>query len=230
MQLVLDQELVKKKPEKAPASKPDNPAYIQLQAQLEAAKSDLSSFRKTRQELIAKLDDYEKRITSAPQVEKEYRNLSRDYENSLAKYQEIKAKQMEAELAETLEKENKGERFSLVEPPQLPEEPESPNRLAILFLGVIFSMVSGIGVTATAEALDGAIYGARSVTQAVGMPPLAVIPCITNAADRRRKVLRQFISILLVLSIIGGVLLLIHFLFMPLDVLWFSALRRLEGL
>ncbi len=232
MQLVLDQELVKEKPEKAAASasKPDNPAYIQLQAQLEAAKSDLSSYRKSRQELIAKLDDYEKRITSAPQVEKEYRNLSRDYENALTKYQEIKAKQMEAELAETLEKENKGERFSLVEPPQLPEEPESPNRLAILFLGVIFSIVGGVGVTATAEVLDGAIHGARGVTQAVGMAPLAVIPCITNAADRRRKVLRQLISILLLLSIIGGVLLLIHLLFMPLDVLWFSALRRLEGL
>ncbi len=230
MQLVLDQELVKEKPGSVITSKPDNPAYIQLQAQLEAAESDLSSFRKSRLELTAKLDDYEKRITNAPQVEKEYRSLSRDYENALAKYQEIKAKQMEAELAETLEKENKGERFSLVEPPQLPEEPETPNRLAIMFLGVVFSMIGGVGVTATAEALDGAIHGARSVTQAVGVPPLAVIPSISNVADCRRKILQQLMGALLVLSIIGGIFLLIHFLFMPLDVLWFSALRRMEGL
>ncbi len=230
MQLVLDQELVKEKPEKTSTSKPDNPAYIQLQTQLEAANSDLSSFRKSQQELMAKLDDYERRITDAPQVEKEYRSLSRDYENALAKYQEVKAKQMEAELAETLERENKGERFSLIEPPQRPEEPDSPNRLAIMFLGLIFSMVGGVGITAMTEALDGAIHGSRGVMRAVGMPPLAVIPCITNAADRRQKMLRKLMGVLLLLSTIGGVLLLIHLLFMPLDVLWFSALRRLEGL
>jgi len=229
-QLVLDQELIKEKPKKNSNARPDNPAYIQLQAQLDAAESDLSSYRKTQRELTAKLDEYEKRITSAPQVEKEYKNLSRDYENALAKYQEIKAKQMEAELAETLEKENKGERFSLIEPPQLPEEPESPDYLIVMLMGVVLSMVGGVAITATAEALDGSIHGARSVTQAVGMPPLAVIPCITNAADRRRKLLRQLIGTALLLSIIGGILMLIHFLFMPLDVLWFSALRRLEGL
>ena len=230
MQLVLDQELVKEKTEKTSIiAKPDNPAYIQLQAQLEAAESDLSSFHKTQKELTAKLDDYEKRITGTPQVEKEYRNLTRDYENSLAKYQEIKAKLMEAELAEALEKQNKGERFSLIEPPQLPEEPESPNRLVIFLLGCVFSVVGGIGVTATAEALDGSVHGARGVVQAVGMSPLAVIPCITNAADRRQKVLRQFGSLAIVTAIIGGSMLLVHFLFMPLDVLWFSVLRRLGG-
>jgi len=229
MQLTLDQELVKEKPKSVSITKPDNPAYINLQAQLEAAESDLSSFRKSREKLTAKLDEYEKRITSAPQVEKEYSNLSRDYKNALAKYQEIKAKQMEAELAETLEKENKSERFSLIEPPQRPEKPESPNRLAILLLGCVFSMVGGIGVTVTAEALDGSVHGARGVVQAVGMSPLAVIPCITNAADRRQKVLRQFGSLVIIIVIIGGSILFVHFLFMPLDVLWFSVLRRLGG-
>jgi len=229
MQLVLDQELLKEKPEETLTSKPDNPAYIQLQAQLETAESDLSSFYKTKEELEAKLKNYEKRITASPQVEKKYRNLTRDYDNALTKYKEIKAKQMEAELAETLEKKNKGERFSLIEPPQLPEEPETPNRPAILFLGFIFSMIGGIGIVATAEALDNSIHGARGVVQAVGMPPLAVIPLITNATDRRKKALRQLVSVAAVIFVIVGACLLIHLFFMPLDVLWFSILRRLGG-
>ncbi len=230
MQLVLDQELLKEKPEGILISKPDNPPYIQLQAQLESAKSDLSSFHKTKKELEAKLDNYERRITASPQVEKEYRNLTRDYDNALTKYKEIKAKQMEAELAETLEKKNKGERFSLIEPPQLPEEPESPNRLAILFLGLIFSMTGGIGIVATAETLDSSIHGTRGVAHAIGISPLAVIPLITNAADRRRKMLRQFIFVALAVSIVVGACILIHLFFMPLDVLWFSILRRLGGI
>ncbi len=227
MQLVLDQELIKEKPENTLTSKPDNPAYIQLQAQLETAESDLSSFYKMKKELEAKINEYEKRITESPQVEKKYRNLARDYENALAKYQEIKAKQMEAELAETLEKQNKSERLSLVEPPQLPEEPESPNRRAIMFLGFIFSLVGGFGIAATTEALDSSIHGARGVVKVVGMPPLAVIPLITNLADRRQKALRRLISVALVMLVIAGSCVLIHLFFMPLDVLWYSILRRL---
>ena len=43
-------------------------------------------------------------MTKGPQVEREYRDLIRDYENALAKYREVKAKKMEADLSETLEK------------------------------------------------------------------------------------------------------------------------------
>ena len=229
VQQALQRELARERPAKAAAPKPDNPAYIQLQAQLDAAESDLASYRNTEAELRARLDDYEKRITGAPQVEREYKNLTRDYENALAKYQEIKAKQMQAELAETLEKENKGEQFSLIEPPQLPEEPEKPNRLAILFLGFIFSMAGGIGTVAVSEAMDDSIHGARGVVEAVGMPPLAVIPYITNRADHRRNLARRLFRSLLFLAVIGGGAALIHFFFMPLDVLWFSILRRLQA-
>jgi len=67
-----------------------------------------------------------KRLTSMPQVEREYVNLKRDYENSQMRYRELKAKQMEAEVGQQLEKERKGERFSLIDPPQLPENRSSP--------------------------------------------------------------------------------------------------------
>jgi len=67
-----------------------------------------------------------KRLTRMPQVEREYVNLKRDYENSQMRYRELKAKQMEAEVGQQLEKERKGERFSLIDPPQLPEKPSSP--------------------------------------------------------------------------------------------------------
>src|SRR3970282_765749 len=100
------------------------------------AKSDL---------LRAKLADYEKRILQTPQAEREYLNILRDYNNAREKYRDIKAKQMEAQVGQGLEKERKGERFSLIEPPQLPEKPIKPNRPAIIFLGLIFSLGSSLG-------------------------------------------------------------------------------------
>ena len=43
---------------------------------------------------------------------------------------------MEAQLAQNLETNRKGERFTLIEPPLPPEEPVSPNRLAVLIIGL----------------------------------------------------------------------------------------------
>jgi uncharacterized protein involved in exopolysaccharide biosynthesis len=209
-------------------SRPDNPAYIQLQAQLEASKTELRGLKTKKKKLLAKLAEYEERLTKGPQVEREYRDLSRDYDNALAKYREVKSKEMEAELSETLEKERKGERFSIVEPPQLPEKPKKPNRIAILFLGFVFSFAGGVGTVAVRESLDHTLHGPNSITAAVQIPPLAVISYISNSEDIRRRIRRRVLWVLGTLAVIATALALVHFLHRPLDVIWFSVLRRLD--
>jgi len=208
------------------ALKPDNPAYIQLQAQLDAANTELKSFHEQERELRKKLTSYELRVTQTPQVEREYRSLTRDYEHALRKYQEIKAKQTEAQLAEELEKDRKGERFSLIEPPLRPEVPEKPNRVAIMFLGLVLSFAGGLATVAVAESMDHAVRGARGVAGVLGTPPLAVIPYIVGERDERKRRATQWMMFVVFLASIGVALAAVHFLFKPLDVLWFVALRR----
>ena len=208
-------------------TKPDNPAYIQTQAELEATEAELRAMKGLRGELRGKLDIYEQRFTRAPLVERDYRELTRDYENALAKYQEIKAKQMQAELAEALEKERKAERFSLIEPPLRPDVPEKPNRVAIFLLGLLFSVGGGIGVVTLVENIDNTVRGSKGVAQLLGKPPIGVIPYIETEQDRIRRAMGRKIFIISIVA--GSVLLLVltHLLFMPLDVLWFVLLRRL---
>ncbi|MCU0934881.1 MAG: lipopolysaccharide biosynthesis protein [Gammaproteobacteria bacterium] len=218
---------VARRPAAKVVATPDNPAYIQLKAQLTAAETDLKSQREKRAELKEKLKDYENRLTQAPQVEREYKSLMRDYENTVSKYQEIKAKQMQAQLAESLETERKGERFTLIEPPLLPEEPVKPNRLAIAFLGLVFSFAGGIGSAAVAESLDTTVRGRKGVADLLGAPPLANIPVIETLEDRRRRARRRTLLALLAAAVIVGAALLVHLVVMPLDVAWYVALRRL---
>jgi len=209
------------------ALKPDNPAYIQLQAQLDAANTELKSFHEQKRELRKKLTSYEQRVTQTPQVEREYRSLTRDYDNALRKYQDIKAKQREAQLAEELEKGRKGERFSLIDPPLLPELPEKPNRIAIMFLGLVLSFAGGLGTVAVAESMDHAVRGVRGISAVFGAPPLAVIPYIVGERDERKRRRTNWMMFVVFLAGIGLALAAVHFLFKPLDVLWFIALRRL---
>ena len=48
--------------------------------------------------------------------------------------------------AQSLQSENKSERFSLLEPPVLPDKPFKPNRMKILVLGFFFAMALSGGV------------------------------------------------------------------------------------
>jgi polysaccharide chain length determinant protein (PEP-CTERM system associated) len=205
----------------------DNPAYLQLETQLQAAETELISLKNIREELKGKINDFEDRLVQSPQVEREYRNLTRDYENALTKYQEVKAKQLEAQLAESLERERKGERFSLIEPPQLPEEPDKPNRIAILFLGFVFSLSGGLGNVIIRENMDQSVYDRKGVMEVTHAPPLAIIPLIATAANEKEQ--RNFSS-KIILSVVGLVVLgvaIFHIIVMPLDVLWFLLLRKI---
>lgn len=210
-----------------PTSKPDNPAYVQIQAQLDANRTDVRSLEQTKQELKEKLAQYEERLIQTPQAEREYRALNRRYENALAKYNETKAKLMEAQLSESLEKERKGERFTLIEPPLLPEKPFSPNRPAILFLGMVFSVAGGIGTTALKESLDQTVRDARDLMRLTGAYPMSVIAAIETREEVSRRSRIRIAAILAAVAVIGGMAAAVHFLFMPLDVLAFALMRKL---
>jgi len=164
-------------------SKPDNPVYIQITAQINTADSEFNSLKVALKNIYEKRDIYEERIISTPQIERTYKSLSRNYINALAKYQQIKTKQLHANLAEELEKDSKGERFTIIEPPLFPEIAEKPNRIAIIFLGVILSIAGGILIVSISEMIDPVIHGMKSVIHVLGAAPLVSIPYIGFSSE-----------------------------------------------
>ncbi|MCB1698678.1 MAG: hypothetical protein KDI34_20850 [Halioglobus sp.] len=214
---------------KAPnnAPQPDNPAYILLDTQLNATNSEIRSLEGKLVELRDKISHYEGLIQRAPDVEKDYQALLRDYANATAKYQDIKAKQREAAVSKNLEQEQKGERFTLIEPPALPLDPVSPNRPAILFLGFVLAAGAGLGFALVKEAMDGSVHGVRELTAVMGAAPLVAIPYIENAQDIQQH--RRAWQISMAAGLTAGALFLfyLHFFYKPLDVLYFVIVNKL---
>jgi uncharacterized protein involved in exopolysaccharide biosynthesis len=210
----------------SPRSEPDSPAYVQVRSQIQAADNEISGLRRKIGELEAKRSQYEQRLIETPQVEREYRQLARDLQTASTKYQEIKAKQMQAKVAQQLEAESKGERFTLIEPPAVPEEPVSPNRPAILFLSLVLALGGGLGFAAVGESLDSSIRGMKGVTQTLQVAPLAVIPYLESDREISRRRRRGWSLVVGSLASVILVALLVHLFVTPLDVLWYKALRR----
>jgi uncharacterized protein involved in exopolysaccharide biosynthesis len=206
---------------------PDNPAYIQLKAQLSANLSDLAALERQMRELRARIAGYQRDITSSPELEKEYNQLKNEYETARLKYQEVRTKQMEAQVGQNMEADRKGERFTLIEPPLPPEEPVSPNRPLILILGLILSLAVGAGVAAVLESTDPTVRGRRDVIDLLEAPPLAIVPRIITREDVRAATRRKWWAVLATVAGGATAVVLTHFYYRPLDVLWFTALRHL---
>ena len=210
------------------ADNPDNPAYIQLQTQIEAADAEIRSLKHKKELLKLKLADYEKRLTETPQVEREYTSLQRNLQDTVAEYQDIRTKLTSAEIGQQLEKDSKGERFEIVEQPILPEKPVSPNRPAILFLSFVLAMGCGIGYAAVAESLDNSIRGSKGLASATGAPPLATIPYLESDEEKSRRKQRKIRRAAAAIAAIIIAITLFHNFLMPLDVLWYKALRKAD--
>jgi protein tyrosine kinase modulator len=212
-----------------PATSPveaDNPAYVQIQAQIEATRNELAALATEMSKLKAQAAEYQRNISMSPQVEKEYRELTRDYENARIKYAEVRSKQQEAKTAQDLEADRKGERFTLIDPPLPPEEPVSPNRLLILGVGFVLSLGLTFGALRLLEATDNTIRSRRDLVNLTGIPPLALVPYIGTRGEFRAARRRMWLAAATSVAAAFIAVALIHFLYMPLDVLWFAVARR----
>jgi succinoglycan biosynthesis transport protein ExoP len=205
----------------------DNPIYIQVKGELDALTVDRDRAVKRRDELQAKFDDYERRMAHSPEVEREFHTMSRELETAQLEYREILAKQTQAQVSENLEAERKGERFTMIEPPQMPEKPISPNRFLIVVMGLLLSVGLGVGAAAAHEAFDASVRGPSDIRQLLQVPALASIPIIVTTEDRARR--RRFVRYSWGGGVVAAILIMftIHLFVRPLDVLWLTVLRRL---
>ncbi|HKE44009.1 MAG TPA: hypothetical protein VKB41_05670 [Steroidobacteraceae bacterium] len=225
----LEKQLQATPPAVAGASAPvdaDNPTYIQIRTQLESAQNEIAALTAKQAQIRGRIADFERKLAQAPGVEREYRELVRDHDNAQAKYQELRAKEMEARLAQTMEADRKGERFTVIEPPLPPEKPVSPNRPLVIALGLLLTIAAAFAVMMVRESLDGTVRGRQDLTALINVAPLAVIPYIGTIADSTRRRTRFRLAAYGAMGTILVAAILVHFLYRPLDVLWFTAMRK----
>jgi polysaccharide biosynthesis transport protein len=209
------------------AISPDNPAYIQLQTQLNTLQIDERALRAERDELRKQLTDYEARLMRTPQVERKMAALSRELSSVSNRYWVLRDKQFGAQIGQNLELQSKGERFALVEPAAVPLRPFAPDRLAIILLAVLMGFVFGVAITQVADALDDAIYTSAAVSQVQGSPPIIEVPLIVARNEGVRSLSPKVIVLGSIPVAVMGLLLLVHLVVRPLDVLFYSLLRTL---
>ena len=212
----------------AKGAPPENPAYVQIASQLSAVQADMGTVQRQIAELAQRAALYRLRIEQTPRVEEQYNDLVSQRNNMRAKTNDLMQKLMEARVAHGLEKGQKGERFTLIDPARFPERPFKPNRLAILLIGIVLGTGAGVGFGALREFTDHSVRKPEALALATGIPVLASIPEIVTAKDRRRKWIRRALWAVSIMALVAGGIAFFHFFVMDLDVFWAKLMRKLD--
>ena len=188
---------------------PDNPAYIQKQAQLSDTAVALKAALERRDELRAVYEDLTKRLQVTPEVERESSALTRGLEQLVEQYNNTQTQINQAQIALNLEEDPTSERFTVLEQPTIANNPSSPNRFAVLILSLAIAVALGAAVVAVAERSDQAVRNAQDVVDYLEMPPLVGIPYVENRVDLNRRARRRLVAASVVSLWIGAIFLMV---------------------
>ncbi len=219
-----------KAPELEFAPNPTNPAYINLQTQIESKKLAIRSLGEQDKEYKRLIEYYQQRIANTPVVEKALATMQSDYDVARMNYQELINKATQAKISESLENRQQGERFTIIDPAQLPEEPYKPNRMAIIFIGLILGIGAGAGTGFLSEYMDQSFSNIEDLRAFSGLPVLAVISrVVTPLEEKRGRKRRRMFILSSVVALVTG-LVVVQIFFLKFDILWVKLLREVQKL
>jgi polysaccharide chain length determinant protein (PEP-CTERM system associated) len=143
------------------------------------------------------IDTIQSKVERLPQREQELVSLSRDYENLKLSYDDLMKKNLLTNISGNLEEKQQAEQFLVLEPATLPTKPIKPDRLKILGLALMASLVIGAGGAVALEVVNPKLRAAKDFKGFFDLPILACLPVIENAEYRRKIAVRRA-------AVIGG--------------------------
>ena len=155
----------------------------QYTEQYDSALLEAKRAKEEAKNLKDQISIYQKRIEDTPKREQEIALLTRDYDLLKVNYQSLMEKKIQAQMAENLERKQKGEQFKILDPARVPEKPIKPDRNKILLMGCALGLAMGIGLTWFRESMDQSFHTVSDLEEYLGIPVIAAIP---NLIEERK--------------------------------------------
>jgi polysaccharide chain length determinant protein (PEP-CTERM system associated) len=168
------------------------PAQIQqLRAQLHQYDQTIQDKTREQERLQGQIRTYEARIHMSPLVEQEYKEITRDYTNAQAFYNDLLTKKNQSEMASDLERRQEGEQFRVLDPANLPDRPVFPDRRLFAATGMGLGFLLGIGLSVLLEMRDKALRTEQDVELFLELPTLALVPSVGRSNGRKNALITR---------------------------------------
>ena len=130
-----------------------------LKSQLDLTNQELDVRKKEQQRILGDISVYQSRVNSLPIREQEMAGLTRDYEITKANYRSLLDKKIAAEMATDMERREKSERFTIVDPARVPARPFKPKREMLDIGGSLIGLALGLALGLGREFQEATLLG-----------------------------------------------------------------------
>jgi len=167
---------------------------MQVRSQLKANELEIQTYQRHSAAIESQIATYRARLNITPEIEQQLANISRGYEESKANYDSLLQKKNQSELATSLEQQQQGQQFRIVDPPSLPKKPSFPNHFLVSMVGVALGIGLGLGIAILKDVTESRIWNEEGLQGVVpGGRVLVSIPHLST--EREEKYRRVFRSI-----------------------------------
>ena len=160
---------------------------LQIEGQVKSNRLEIENRKQEVKRLESEIELYQIHLNLTPVREQQLAIITRDHEQSRTNYESLLNKKMQSEMATNLEKRQEGEQFRIIDPPNLPNRPYSPDRFKLSLLGLFFGFVLSIGLTIFVENTDDCVYAETDIQTVTPMPILSAIPLLQTPVERQRS-------------------------------------------
>lgn len=168
------------------------PARIaQLQAQLHSLNMAIVAAEKDQARVRRQIDSYEGKLRMTPNVEQQYKDITRNYQTALTFYNNLLSKEDESQMSSSLQEQQGGENLEVLDPADLPHKPSFPNYERFAGGGIMIGLVLGLGAALLLEMRDKALRDERDIEFFLELPTLALVPSLENGRKKLRGASRR---------------------------------------
>jgi polysaccharide chain length determinant protein (PEP-CTERM system associated) len=190
-----------------------NPVYQSIQVELNHADVEIADLRTQLAEHEAKERQLRQLLNTAPQVEAEYAQLTRDYDVNKAQYTALLSSFEKARLGERADSAG-SVKFEVVEPPIVSNRPVWPRRVLFLAGSLLLSLAAGVVIANRLDRLRPLVGSASGLAGYTGVPVLAAVgtafPARARALMRHEIVKISAATLCLLLALVTAVVMSHH--------------------
>lgn len=163
----------------------------ELRLQIKRIDMGIGDEQKEMARIQKQMKTYQAWIDAAPVRGAEWASLTRDYSEFRKYYEELLSQSLVAKSANTLENQQKGSQFRIVDSAGLPDKPFRPNFFLFMSVAAMAGLGLGGGVSFLLETFDTSFKDAADLESYLGLPVTCSIPLVYTEQEKRQLKMRS---------------------------------------
>lgn len=164
-----------------------NPSHVSLRTMMAEREAQLTGAMTRRAQLQADLAQLGQRQSSEPGAAAEQVRLNRDYDVLRQQYDRLLADREQLRLRSDMQARTSGMTVRVVQPPQVPSAPASPNRPLFLSIVLVLAIGAGLATAFLKGQLQTTFPTPNRLADATGLPVLGAITALVGKQERARQ-------------------------------------------